>query len=387
MSYDTIIIGGGIIGCSTAFYLSRAGHKVLLIEQAEIATGTTANSFAWANASTKTTDAAYHNLNAAGLKGYQTLLTEFSAKTLGINPTGALEVVSKSDTDGFKAMQEQARALTTLGYPNRWITHAELHQLEPNMTFPEGAQGLLSPDDLCINAPQFTRFMADQTLKMGGTLHQDCTATELLATDDGEVTGLITTKGTFHAKNVLLATGPNTATTLATLTGYDGFATRFPLNQVPGLLLTTPPLAVEHLPRHLTYSSPLNELHILPEFNGGLKIGSDDIDGMIIDNQSPDHLRDMGQQLLNRAYKVLPQLTDTINIDDCNLGIGVRPYPKDGKTIAGSMPDAKGLHIIATHSGITLAPVLGPLMAEAISQNTTPERLIPFALTRFTGFS
>ena len=159
------------------------------------------------------------------------------------------------------------------------------------------------------------------------------------------------------------------------------------LNQVPGLLLTTPPLATPDQVRHLTYSAPLNELHILPEWGGGLKIGSDDIDGMIIDNQSPDHLRNMGQLLLNRTYKVLPQLSNTINIDDCKLGIGVRPYPKDGKTIAGPMPDAKGLHIIATHSGITLAPVLGPLMAEAITQNTTPERLAPFALTRFAGFS
>ena len=126
-------------------------------------------------------------------------------------------------------MQEQARALTALNYPNRWITHAELHLLEPNMTFPDDAAGLLSPDDLCINAPQFTRFMADQALKMGGTLHQNCAATELLATDAGQVTGLITTKGTFHAKNILLATGANTAATLATITGYDGFATHFPL--------------------------------------------------------------------------------------------------------------------------------------------------------------
>ena len=391
MTYDTIIIGGGIIGCTTAFYLSRAGHKVLLIEQAQVATGTTANSFAWANASTKTgtttTDSTYHNLNAAGLKGYQTLQREFGAETLGINPTGALEVVSKSDADGFKAMQEQARALTALNYPNRWISHTELHQLEPNMTFATDAEGLLSPDDLCINAPQFTRFMADQTVKMGGTLHQNCTATELLATDAGEITGLTTTKGTFRTKNVLLATGANTATTLATITGYDGFATGFPLNQVPGLLLTTPPLATPDLIRHLYYSAPQNELHILPEFNGGLKIASDDIDGMIIDNQSPDHLRNLGQLLLNRAYKVLPQLSNTINIDDCKLGIGVRPYPKDGKTIAGPMPDAQGLHIIATHSGITLAPALGPLMAQAITQNTTPERLAPFALTRFAGFS
>lgn len=387
MTYDTIIIGGGIIGCSTAFYLSRAGQKVLLLEQDKIATGTTANSFAWANASVKTTDRAYHNLNAAGVKGYNALQSEFGNETLGINPTGALEVVSKSDADGYKAMQAQARALTTFGYANRWISNAELRQLEPEMTFPDDAEALLSPDDLLINAPHFTRFMVDQMIAKGGTLLENCAATELLATDEGDVTGLITTQGSFHADNIILATGQDTATTLATLTGYDGFATRFPLNKVPGLILTTPPLPTTPPLRHMYYSAPKNELHILPEFNGGLKIASDDIDGMIIDNQTPEHLRKTGQLLLERAYTVLPQLTGTINIDECKLGIGVRPYPTDGKTIIGPMPDAKGLHIIATHSGITLAPVLGQLMAEAITTGTYPETLAPFALTRFSGFA
>ena len=387
MTYDTIIIGGGILGCTTAFHLSRRGQTVLLLERSKIATGTTGNSFAWANASVKSTDRTYHNLNAAGVKGYNTLQDEFGNETLGINPAGALEVVPKSDADGYRAMQEQARALTAFGYANRWISNTELRQLEPEMTFPDDAEALLSPDDLLINAPHFTRFMAEQMTARGGTLLENCTATELLATDEGGVTGLITTLGTFHADNIILATGQDTATTLCTLTGYGGFSARFPLNKVPGLILTTPPLPGAPPLRHLYYSAPKNELHILPDFNGGLKIASDDIDGMIIEEQTRDHLRDMGQRLLERTYTVLPQLTGTIDIDDCRLDIGVRPYPSDGKTIIGPMPDAKGLHIIATHSGITLAPVLCKLMAEAITTGTYPATLAPFALTRFSGFA
>jgi len=145
MTYGTIIIGGGIIGCSTAFHLSRMGQKVLLLEQSKIATGTTGNSFAWANASVKTTDRTYHNLNAAGVKGYNALQDEFGNETLGVNPAGAVEVVSKSDADGFRAMQERARALTAFGYANRWISNGELRLLEPEMTFPDDAEALLSP--------------------------------------------------------------------------------------------------------------------------------------------------------------------------------------------------------------------------------------------------
>ncbi len=38
-SYDTIIIGGGVIGCATAYYLSVLGNRVLVLEKEEIGVG------------------------------------------------------------------------------------------------------------------------------------------------------------------------------------------------------------------------------------------------------------------------------------------------------------------------------------------------------------
>ncbi len=34
---DVVIVGGGIVGCSAAYYLARAGVQVVLIEKGEIA--------------------------------------------------------------------------------------------------------------------------------------------------------------------------------------------------------------------------------------------------------------------------------------------------------------------------------------------------------------
>jgi glycine/D-amino acid oxidase-like deaminating enzyme len=68
------------------------------------------------------------------------------------------------------------------------------------------------------------------------------------------------------------------------------------------------------------------------------------------------------------------------------LGIGVRPYPKDGKSLAGPMPGSDGLFVIATQSGVTLAPALGSLMAEVIVDGHTPDALRPFSLERIEGF-
>ena len=52
-------------------------------------------------------------------------------------------------------------------------------------------------------------------------------------------------------------------------------------------------------------------------------------------------------------------------------------------TIAGLMPSATGLHLAVTHSGVTLAPALGSLIADSIETGSPAPRLTPFSLGRF----
>lgn len=385
MKYDVIVIGGGIIGVICAYSLVKSGQKTLLLEKGQIAQGTTSNSFAWANATSKTTDKSYHDLNAAGLAGYHALMTEYGAEALGIKTGGSLQIAEPSDVAGFRSLRDQSKALVSFGHGAQWIDTAQLRRLEPNLVFAPDAQALFGPDDLCIDAPCFTRFMAKKIVQLGGEIRENCAARALLASDDGVVTGLACDQGDLMARNVLITTGPDTNATLAELTGYDGFHTGFPMGRVPGLLLTTPPVAPNLLGR-LIYGAASNEVHILPEQGGGIKIGADDMDGMVIEDQSDENLRRVGVLLLERTSKLLPAL-GSIDIDSCNLGIGVRAYPNDGNAIAGQMPDAQGFYLVATHSGITLAPAIGPLMAELICTGRCPETLAPFGLERFAGFA
>ena len=41
MAYDVIIVGGGIVGCTAAFYMTRKGLKVALVEKDTLGCGTT----------------------------------------------------------------------------------------------------------------------------------------------------------------------------------------------------------------------------------------------------------------------------------------------------------------------------------------------------------
>ncbi len=387
MAYDVVVVGGGIVGCTSAYYLACKGLKVALVEKAEIGGGTTSNSFAWVNATAKVFNEAYHRLNASGHQMYCDLMVEFGEDNLGAQPMGALGVVCRSDTGGYAAAQEQARLLDEYDYPHAWVGVKQLRTMEPHIAFADDAEAIFSMSDPYLDAPTFARFMADQVRKRGGTVMEQCEARELQATDEGVVTGLVTANGTLETPNVLVTSGPNTPEVLSTLTGYDGFAARFPMRRVPGLLVTTPSTAPHRLVRSVVYMSGSEEFHVQTEAGGGLRLGADDIDGKIAEDQSPENLREAAIELLIRAKRIIPGFVGESCIDECRLGVGIRPYPEDGMSLVGPLPGSTGLHVIATHSGVSLAPILGSLMADAIDTGELPDRLEPFSLERYQAFT
>ena len=384
MDFDALIVGGGIIGLTHAYYLAKRGIKTCVVERHGLAQGTTANNFSWVNASTKINNPTYHHLNAFSVQMYHDLAEEFGADAIGLNPAGAIELVAASDPDVLNAAKATAKRLDALGYANQWLDVDALRQREPNLKFADDVAGLLTPTDKFLDAAKFARLMSTKLRALGGTVLENCEARELLADDDGSVLGLLTDQGEISARNVVIAAGPNTPEVLAELTGFDGFD-RFPINKVPGLLLRTPPLSAGNV-NHLIYTDLGGEFHFFPDFNGGLRIASDVVDGHMIEDQSDEKMREQAEVLLARMQKFMPEFPGVSWLDDCKLTIGIRAYPEDGMSIAGAMPGADGLYVIATHSGVTLAPALGSLMAEHIDTGEVPGMLKPFGLERLPGF-
>lgn len=384
MNRDVIIVGGGVIGCAAAFRLTRAGFAVALLEKGALAGGTTGASFGWANASTKTGDEAYHRLNAEGLAGHEALAAEFGAERLGLARTGALCAVARSDAAGFAAMEADFAALRRFGYPCARLDGAALRAETPGLRLPADAEALLLPAEMAIDAPRLARALAGIARAEGAEIMERRPAEALIADEEGAVEGVETPAGPVRAPRVILAAGAETGRLLARLTGYDGFAARFPLREVPGLLLTTPPLAQNPL-RRILFGATTNELHLMPTAAGGVRMGSDDIDGAIWEDRGAAAMRRGGAALLARAAGVIPGLSGRVAPEDCALEIGVRPYPADGKPIFGPLPGAKGLFIVATHSGVTLAPALAARLPALLRGEPVPG-LAEYGLGRFPGF-
>jgi glycine/D-amino acid oxidase-like deaminating enzyme len=386
-SFDVVVIGGGIVGCMSAFWLARRGMKVAVLERGEIGCGTTSNSFAWINGTSKTGEENYHRLNALGAATYRELAAEFGEQAMGLNPSGMLKLARRSDTVGFEEAREQAERLQSFGYPCTWVGNAEVAAMEPHMALPDDMEGLYALADACLDAPLFARFVADQVRQLGSSVFEKRAAVSLEMTDEGAITGVVTGAGTLVTERVLVTAGPGTPEVLSELTGYEGFASRFPMNRVPGLLVVTPSTAPRRLVRRVVYMAGGDEFHVLPMPDGGLKLGANDTDGLAEGDPTPERLREGARELLERAARLLPAFPGAACLDECRLGVGVRPYPQDGQTLAGALPGSEGLYVIATHSGVTLAPAVGRLMAEVVAEGRTPDALAPFGLERFQAFA
>lgn len=385
--FDVVVVGGGLVGCAAAFCLGRRGLTVALVERGRIGGGTTGSSFAWINATSKVADEAYHRLNAMGAALYRELAVEFGEARLGLHPSGMLQCVSRNDAASHKAMHEQAGRLRRYGYPHCILGAKELTAIEPHIPFGDDAEALFAMADGWLEAQLCARFLAGELRSMGSAVIEGCAAKELQMTSDGAITGVVTAQGPLSAPKVLVTVGPDTPELLSELTGYDAFAARFPMTRIPGLLVTTPSTAPSQLLRHILYvDRPAEAMHLRPAANGGLQLGADDTDGLVAEDSSPERMREAAAELLRRAKALIPGFVGEACLDGCELAIGVRAYPQDGKTLAGALPGAEGLYLIATHSGITLAPALGRLMAETIVDGRAPELLQPFSLERFPGF-
>ena len=385
-SYDVAIIGGGIIGITSAFFLSRLGLRVIVLEQGSLATQTTANSFAWINASSKAAQGHYHQLNARGLAGYNQLSQEFGEEALGLNPCGQLYVVRTKDDTRYHDLRLRWQLLREKNYPTAWVEAKELPNLEPSINFNQEYEALYNFGELCLDAPRFSRFLAEQIKKEGGISLENTEVLKLDVSSSGHIRGLKTKTETLAAGKILLAAGPSSADMLAQLTGFAGFANRFPLNNSPGLLLTTPDLFPRKLSRRVIYWEQTPDLRILPHFSGGWRMGADDTDGVIAKDDTIQNRRAAAETLLGRARERIMGFPETLSIDDCRIGIGIRLMPEDGVSIADVLPGAENFFVVVTHSGVTLSPILGKLIAEFMETGIRPKELLPYSLARFPGF-
>ena len=389
--FDAIVIGAGIVGAGTAFALARAGRKVALLDGGPIGSapgkngGTSRASFAWINATAKTDGEDYHRLNAAGVEHYCDLAREFGERRLGLHPTGMIGWADPGDEPRRRQLRDQLARLQEWAYPATALGEGELRALEPHIAFVPGAVGILACGDAWLDAPRAIDLLCEQVRNEGGTVRagDHGRVAGLLRDERGSVRGVEVHGGRLAAPVVVAALGPDTETALRAWLRPGELGNRPFMGRRPGLLVDIPDTGPFQLVRHVLYTGD-NAFHVRPGPAGGLRIGSEDADPA---SESPEDAAERALALLARARALLPGLGGATPLDalarECTSRIGIRPVPVDDRTIAGPVAGAPGLYVVATHSGVTLGPVLGRLAAEELTTGRMPPALAPFRFDRF----
>jgi glycine/D-amino acid oxidase-like deaminating enzyme len=167
----------------------------------------------------------------------------------------------------------------------------------------------------------------------------------------------------------VLAAGAESAAVARTV-GLD-----IPTLASPGLLVQTQPLpAVTDMVVYLP-GGPGPPVHLRQRPDGSVLLGERSQE-MVAHDLSQRH----GQALLGQAARFLPVLHSA---RIARTLLAWRSMPADRLPILGPVPGLDSLYLAVTHSGVTLASVLGPLVAEEIATGQQGRLLAPFRPGRF----
>ena len=89
-----------------------------------------------------------------------------------------------------------------------------------------------------------------------------------------------------------------------------------------------------------------------------------------------------GTRVLDKVKAFLPGAR-AASLDHVTLGF--RPMPTDGFPIVGAVPGVADMYVAVTHSGVTLAPVLGEDVRRELLDEQRIDELEPYRPDRFTS--
>ena len=210
------VIGGGIVGASTAYFLSRyPDAEVTLFEKATIGSGTTAKSAATFCLIDDSVAHEFWSVRLFGFKFYTDLEAEEPGST-GFEQTGTLIVAPYKD---YEMYVQQAVDLTVAsGYrAEYWRDHERIHQVIPDLNLENALGAGWCPDDGFFDATMLANTLVRRARDAGVNVMIG-TKVEDIETKADEVTGVTTNKGHFDLDVVIDATGPWARTTA----GYVG---------------------------------------------------------------------------------------------------------------------------------------------------------------------
>ncbi len=373
-----VIIGGGVIGCSIAYHLTKAGDRdLVLLEKSSITHGCT-----W---------------HAAGLLGQLrsrrnlTRLMQYSVevcKTVeadteqatGFQQVGSLRVASSEAR--WQEIKRAASLARSFGFEMHLISPKEAQELFPLMSIEDVVGAAFIPGDGYVDPYSLTHAYARGAKKRGARFYEGVLVQDLVVKND-RVTQVVTSHGAVDCEIVVNAAG------LWARQVGDMAGVRIPAGVVEHQYLVTE--KTDRIPDNLpTFRDPDNRFYYKPEpgafvlggWEEGTKVcGENGLIPFEFDRTLFEPNFDRFQQIIVPAAKRLPILNDLGIRDIVN---GPIPMSPDGEPIMGVAPELENYYVACGFtSGIAASGGAGRAIAEWIVQGEPPFDLWALDIRRF----
>lgn len=362
------IIGGGIMGVSTAVHLLRGGASVILLTEEELASGASGRSLSWLNSAGERSRP-YHDLRVAGIDRYRTMFAQDPTRDW-LRFDGGLfwDVEGNSDSTVRRHKYEKAH-----GYDSHLLAAGQVSSRAPFVNpSAAGSASIFNPGEGWVSLPHLIEFLMEEFKELGGDLVTHAGKVAVSVDDQGRASGVTSASGeTYAADVVLVACGPQTPSVVAELGVQIDDA-----SPVSMLVLTEPAdhgvRAVMNTPRAAVRPNPDNTLAL--DHDWYEEQITEHADGTFSISET------VVQELADEASKLIE---GTPKLKAASWKIGRKPIPGDGEPVFGELQKVPGCFVAFTHSGATLGLIAGELLAEEILTGQQHPMLSTFRPERF----
>ncbi len=258
---DVVIVGGGVVGCSIAYHLTKIGiTNVVLLERKQLTSGTT-----WHAAGLVGQLRASRNLTE--LAKYTTGLFEGLEKETG-HATGFKQngSISLALTEGrLEELLRGASMAKNFGLAVDVISLDEIKERIPHYNLEGVKGGVFLAKDGQVNPIDVTQALAAGARSRGAKIFENTKVTRIL-TKDGKAVGVETPQGSIQADKVVLATG------MWSRELGQSAGVHIPLHACEHFYIVSEP--IEKLPRNMPVVRVADEYTYYKEDAGKLLVGA-----------------------------------------------------------------------------------------------------------------
>lgn len=372
-----VVIGGGIVGCSTAYHLGKLGYTdTILLERKKLTSGSTFHAAGLVGQ--LRTSANITQLLGHSVALYKTLEAETGLST-GWKMNGGMRLACNDER--WTEVRRQATTAHSFGLEMHLLSPKEAQDLWPLMQVDDVVGAAFLPTDGQANPSDITQALAKGARMAGVSIFEDTEVTDL-EIDGDRIKAVVTARGRIECEKVVVCAGQWTR----------AFAGRFGVN--------VPLVSVQHqyviteafgVPSNLPTLRDPDRLTYYKEEVGGLVMGGyepnpvgwaqngipADFHYTLLDSDF-DHFEPIMELALGRVPKL-----ETTGIKQ--LLNGPESFTPDGNFILGEAPELRNFFVGAGFNafGIASGGGAGMALAEWAAKGEAPYDLWPVDIRRF----